>query len=143
MKRSREYMTWTSMRHRCNCPTAGFYERYGGRGIRVCKRWDKFANFLADMGPKPHGMELDRINNDGDYKPSNCRWATRREQMRNVEYNHLTTINGVTRCTIEWAEIVGISQSAMYLRIKLGRTGNDLLMPKRVRWNKGATNAKV
>jgi hypothetical protein len=71
------------MRNRCNNPTNTNYPSYGGRGIKVCKRWDDFTVFLADMGEKPEGKTLDRINNDGDYEPGNCRWATRSEQQKN------------------------------------------------------------
>ena len=82
--RTREYETWVSMRDRCRNPNNKRYENYGGRGIRICKRWDDFANFLADMGERPSPQHsLDRINNDGSYRPSNCRWATRSQQRRN------------------------------------------------------------
>lgn len=77
------YRTWTTMRSRCNNPNATGYADYGGRGIRVCRRWDKFENFLADMGERPVGATLDRKNNDGNYTPGNCRWATRKEQAKN------------------------------------------------------------
>jgi hypothetical protein len=78
-----EYMSWAAMLARCNNPNNPAYYRYGGRGIRVCKRWQRYENFLADMGRRPQGLSLDRINNDGDYKPSNCQWATRKQQANN------------------------------------------------------------
>ena len=77
------YLTWKGMRNRCNNPRTPRYSDYGGRGIKVCKRWDKFENFLADMGEKPPGMSLDRKNNNGNYTPRNCRWATPAEQRKN------------------------------------------------------------
>ena len=78
-----EYTIWCSMRQRCNNPSDAAFKYYGGRGIRVCERWGDFRNFLADMGSRPKGLWLDRINNDGDYEPSNCKWSTPKEQANN------------------------------------------------------------
>jgi hypothetical protein len=90
--RSPEWYSWMAMRWRCSSPKASDYHWYGGRGIKVCKRWkSSFKNFLADMGLKPSPKHtLDRINNDGDYKPSNCKWATMHEQAlnRRPKFNH-------------------------------------------------------
>ncbi len=80
---SPEYQSWQAMRSRCNRVGNVKYKLYGGRGIRVCASWSAFANFLADMGPRPPGTTLDRINSDGNYEPGNCRWATHLEQRRN------------------------------------------------------------
>ena len=78
-----EYRVWWAMKQRCENPRGQRYPDWGGRGISVCKRWQDFANFFADMGKRPGGLTLDRIDNDGNYEPGNCRWTTPAEQMRN------------------------------------------------------------
>jgi hypothetical protein len=82
-EQSPEYRSWRAMIERCKNPGHIAFKYYGGRGIKVCKRWQTFANFLADMGLRPPGHSIERINNDGDYKPSNCKWATAKEQAQN------------------------------------------------------------
>lgn len=77
------YITWQAMKRRCQAPHAANYFRYGGRGIRVCRRWQKFENFLSDMGERPSGTSIDRINPDGHYTKRNCRWSTPRVQVAN------------------------------------------------------------
>lgn len=83
-KPSREYVSWAAMKRRCTNPSAHNYHLYGGRGIKICKRWlNSFENFLQDMGKRPKNKTLDRINVNADYKPSNCRWATYKQQANN------------------------------------------------------------
>src|SRR5262245_24638210 len=88
----RVYKRWCEMRQRCNNPNGKDYPRYGGRGIRICKRWDEFKNFAEDMGPYPgRGWTVERMNNDGNYKPSNVHWGTYGDQARNTRRTKLTT----------------------------------------------------
>lgn len=102
------YDTWVNMRQRCSNPNHKNYDRYGGRGIKVCERWESFENFLADMGPRPEGMSLERKDNDLDYCPSNCVWATRRDQYRNRCTNVFYTFEDTTLCIRDWADFLKI-----------------------------------
>lgn len=109
------YRSWRTMLNRCQNPGHEQYKDYGGRGIKVCDRWLSFENFLEDMGERPEGMTLDREDKEKDYEPSNCRWATWKEQAR--EKRVLFTHMGVTRSLSDWAEVLGISVSALHHRI--------------------------
>lgn len=105
------------MRSRCNSERNPFYSRYGGRGISVCSRWSDFEVFLADMGDRPRGMSLDRINNDGNYEPSNCRWATPSQQGRNKRGNAIVEFNGRSVTIAELSEMSSIPYGLLYDRI--------------------------
>ena len=121
LSKSSTYNSWLKMRTRCNNKTVINYAAYGGRGIRVCVRWDtSFENFLADMGERPPNKTLDRIDNDGDYTPSNCRWATRSEQARNRRSTRMLTYDGRTQCLEAWADQLGINSVAIHTRLKRG-----------------------
>lgn len=105
------------------------YKDYGGRGIGVCERWYDFANFLADMGEKPKGYSLDRIDVNGDYEPGNCRWATATEQARNKRNNTLLTHNGETHTIAEWGDILGIRHTTISTRLHSGWSVERALTP--------------
>ncbi len=113
-----EYSIWKDMKRRCSDKRRKSWKNYGGRDIRVCRRWAKsFEHFLADMGPRPsNAHSIDRIDNDGNYTPSNCRWATDLQQARNVRTNKRITYNGCTRCLTEWAEHIGIPPITFWTR---------------------------
>lgn len=132
MHSSKEYSSWSGMINRCRNKSHINYKIYGGKGIKVCDRWKKFENFYADMGKKPEGTSLDRIDNDGNYEPGNCRWATNRQQSRNRSDNHMVTIGSETKCFTDWADLIGISRNTIYNRIgRLGWTTEEALtIPK-------------
>src|ERR1035438_6160644 len=120
-RRSPTYSSWAGMRSRCLQPTNKAWYRYGGRGIKICERWMKFDNFLSDMGPKPNGMTLDRFpDNNGDYKPENCRWATYKEQNNNRRDNQLLTVGSMTLSFGAWAVCIGMNGSTLSGRLKHG-----------------------
>lgn len=117
-----EYKLRARMIQRCHSPQNSSFERYGGRGITVCKRWrDSYSAFLADVGRKPsREHSLDRIDNNGNYEPGNVRWATRKEQMRNTRANRRLTFNGRTLTCAEWAEVLGINTKTLSGRLHRG-----------------------
>jgi hypothetical protein len=124
MSKTRIYHTWHQMLRRCENSAFYDYRYYGARGIRVCERWHKFENFYADMGDKPgRGYSLDRYpDNDGNYEPGNCRWATRKEQSRNRRSNRPLTFNGKTQILGEWAKEIGVKSNTLSCRIRNGWT---------------------
>ena len=115
-----EHKAWKGMRARCNNSNEPRYPYYGGRGITICRRWDKFENFLSDMGKRPKfKTSIDRIDNEGNYTPENCHWATHTEQMRNTRNNHMITHIGITMCMKEWSEHLGIRYGLLNSRINV------------------------
>lgn len=130
LRHSAEYRSWAGMRQRCQNIKNKKYKNYGGRGIKVCKRWEKFENFYKDMGKKPMGHSIDRINNNGNYTPKNCRWACRFTQARNTSTNTFIKYNGSKKCIAEWAKILKIDPSDLSWRNKNWKNVNNILSKK-------------
>lgn len=128
------YTVWLAIHDRCNNTKKRAYKHYGARGITVCKRWNDFAKFLADMSPRPKGLTIDRINNDGNYEPDNCRWATYKQQKRN---NRGTKLNPLkvqvikklfkesSLSTKAIADVFRVTRQTIY-HIKTGRNWDDI-----------------
>ena len=122
------YQSWQDMKQRCNNPNSQQFHNYGASGIRVCQRWmESFENFLRDMGEKPDLMTLDRIDNDGDYSPENCRWATKRQQSNNQRTTVNITLHGVTMCRRDWAKKTGLHETTIQYRMNAGWPIEDCL----------------
>lgn len=132
MSGTAEFRIWTGMLTRCYNKNAKHYERYGGRGIGVCDEWrDSFKQFFADMGPRPSASHsIDRKDNDGNYEPGNCRWATPEEQASNKRSSVRVTAAG-NRSIKDLAEQAGISPSGMWMRVNKGGA-HDLLRPSKM-----------
>ncbi|SRR5258705_7102298 len=115
------YKSWKSMLNRCYFKSCQNYKNYGGRGISVCDRWRySFSNFLADMGIRPDGLSLDRINVNGNYEPGNCKWSTVIEQHSNTRRNVILTVNEITGTMAHLARHFGITRFQANHRLKLG-----------------------
>lgn len=123
-KRSSEYTSWVKMKERCRDPRNNRHANYGAKGIVVCERWLVFANFLADMGPKPSPRySIDRFpNKDGNYQPGNCRWATPKQQSNNTRRNRPIDFKGRVLNLGEWSKILGIKRTTIAMRLNRGWT---------------------
>ncbi len=132
LSKTPEYKVWAEMKGRCSNPKHKAWRHYGGRGIKVCNRWESFEGFISDMGRRPSSKHtIDRIDNNRGYEPGNCRWATVREQGRNRRNNCHVTINGETKTVAEWCEHYGIPWYLYGGRINLGWSQVDALtLPK-------------
>lgn len=118
-----EYKIWKGMISRCNCPTNSAYYKYGGRGIKVCDRWqgiNGFNSFITDMGARKHGESIDRINVDGDYEPANCRWVDKDTQANNKRNTVRISAFGKTQSLQQWSNETGINRKTILWRIKNG-----------------------
>lgn len=115
------FRIWTLMHNRCKNPKTDRWAFYGGRGIKVCERWNSFEAFRDDMGPRPSPKHsIDRIDNEKGYSPDNCRWATTKEQCRNRRTSRWLTVQGQTKTLAEWAEQSPVSRSVIYFRLRSG-----------------------
>lgn len=143
MSRDRLYGIYYSMIHRCYYPQTNRYNRYGGRGIKVCDEWLKgfeyFKDWALQNGYQPN-LSLDRIDSDDDYKPSNCRWVTFKEQVLNRNCMNFYTYKGKTLCVKDWARETGISYSALYQRLKRGMPFEEAINKPYTKRRSGKTN---
>lgn len=112
--------SWSSMLARCYRSSHKSYHDYGGRGITVCERWHEYVNFRDDMGRRPPGTQLDRIDNSGNYQPGNCRWATSKQNNNNRRSSRLITWRGEARTLTEWTEVLGIDRGTVWKRLFAG-----------------------
>lgn len=127
------YHSWAGMKARCLNPLHRAYRDYGGRGITVCDRWLSFDNFLADMGEKPTGLSIDRIDLNGSYFPGNCRWATTSQQSRNKRNNRIITSEGESRTIAEWSELLSIHPATISDRLQQGRSDAEAISKTKLR----------
>lgn len=110
------------MRQRCGNPNHRYFARYGGRGIVICERWQTFENFFSDMGLRPHGCSLDRINNNGNYEPGNCRWADHVTQARNRSGSKMVVFRGEERDFQGLCALLGVPYRRIFQRMYRGAT---------------------
>lgn len=147
-KRHPLWTTWSQMVSRCKNPEHPAFSRYGGRGITVCDQWLDFGTFVADVGERPAGASIDRIDNGRGYEPGNVRWADRKQQGRNKRNNHLVTAHGETLPISAWAEKTGLSGTVIRRRIAhLGWSHEDAVSrpatPNRPAPRRGEANARA
>ena len=121
------YVSYFAMKQRCQDPRFIGFRNYGGRGIMLCEQWHTFDGFLADMGPRPDGMSLERIDTNGNYEPSNCKWASPSEQARNTRKKRMIEIDGVPRHVAELAEKHGINMRTIAIRHERGCSVEQIL----------------
>lgn len=138
LSNSKEYRAWHHMKFRCNNKNYNARHLYGGRGIKVCKRWlESFNNFYKDMGSKPSpDHSLDRIDNNKGYSPKNCRWATKKEQGFNRRSTRKITINGETKCLLDWCKHYDVIDSVVLRKIQRGYEPIEALKRQRPRRKK-------
>jgi hypothetical protein len=143
--KSKTYNSWTAMRSRCYRPNDKCYDLYGGRGIIVCEEWlNDYDKFFDDMGECPEKMSLDRIDSNGNYELTNCRWATMKDQQNNRRNNIILTFDGKTRTLIEWSNLLGILPGSLRTRIFVHKVPVDVALASSVlssqKWKHGTNN---
>ena len=116
-KATPEYASWQAMRNRCSNLA---FKNYAGRGIKVCERWNDFSCFRDDMGPRPHGAQLDRIDPNGNYEPSNCRWVTQADNLRNRRNCRYVSLNGKKMTLAEAIREIGANEHTVRARVRRG-----------------------
>lgn len=132
------YQIWQGMKARCLNPNNKHYANYGGRGIKICNKWiNNFNQFVADMGERPQGYSIDRIDNNGDYSPNNCKWSTKKEQQRNRRITKHITIEGVNYLICEIAEKYGFKYDTIENRAKTAKTFDELVNKNRKVYKQG------
>ena len=128
-KKHRLYTTWKMLRQRCLNPKSISYRFYGARGIKICKNWNSFSSFVKDMEPGfREGLTLDRIDNNKDYSPENCRWATKKQQANNRRNQRLLTHNGKSLTITDWAEELGVKRSTLSMRFYVYKWPTDKIL---------------
>ena len=130
---TRTYVAWNAMMNRCHWTPL---QEYGGRGIKVCSRWHKFENFRFDMGEKPSGMTLGRVDNNGGYCKENCRWESCKQQANNRRSNHIVNFSGKSMTVTQWAEILGISRDTLYSRLRTWSVERALNTPLMIQFSR-------
>jgi len=126
LSKSKTYNSWMAMKERCTNSKSSQYKYYGARGVTVCQRWlGSFEAFLDDMGIRPDGMTIDRINLYGNYEPGNCRWVSNSEQAGNRRSTIWVELDGVKRCAWAWCQELGFNPFYVYRRIRLGKTPEE------------------
>lgn len=132
MRKTRVWGVWWQMIQRCRNPNVKAYPRYGGRGIKVCQRWQDFENFFADMGHPPLGLSLERKENDGDYEPTNCTWAMPLEQVENRRNTLMIEWCGLRKSASAWDKMLGYSKGTTRARLQKGWPLEHIMLPSAV-----------
>ncbi len=142
MSKTPTYKTWLKMKERCGNPLATQYQWYGGKGVKVCERWrNSFENFLADMGVRPAGMSLDRIDNDKGYEAGNCRWATHKEQTLNQDKTIVISLDGEDVSLTEACRRRGVSMNRVHRRMtEVGLSFDEACQPGDLRFKSQVTS---